>query len=88
MDHTLKIRFVPGSYAVSRLAVDANVPAWLHGPGFKAVVYSDDEITVVCIEERVPHGIEAETGWSCMRTIGPFPFDAAGIPLRVFRQSA
>ncbi len=79
MSHTLKICFVPGRYAVSSLAADAHVPAWLNGPGFRAVIHSDDETTLICLEDRVPAGVKAETGWACLRTTGPFPFDAAGI---------
>lgn len=79
LKHTLQIRFVPGRYAVSRLAVDADVPDWLNGPGFKAVINSDDETTLVCLEDRVPADVETERGWACLRTIGPFPFAAARI---------
>ena len=64
---------------MSRLEVDADIPSWLNGPGFRAVVHSDDEITLVCLEDRVPPDIMAERGWACLRTIGPFPFEAAGI---------
>lgn len=79
MGFSLNIRVVPGRYAVSRLEPEAAVPDWLQGPGFKAVVYAEDEVTLVCLEARVPQGIAAETGWACLRTTGPFPFDAAGI---------
>ena len=79
MSIQLTIRVVPGRYAVCRLEAEAAIPDWLQGPGFKAVVYADDEVTLVCLEERVPLGIPSETGWACLRTVGPFPFDAAGI---------
>jgi hypothetical protein len=75
----LRIRFVPGRYAISRLAAHADIPDWLNGPGFRAVIHADDEVTLICLEDRVPAGITAETGWACLRTLGPFPFDAAGI---------
>lgn len=79
MSISLKIRVVPGFYAVSRLDAAAAIPEWLQGPGFKAAVHSDDEVTVVCLEERVPRETKTEKGWACLRTIGPFPFEAAGI---------
>jgi len=79
MSHILNIRTVPGRYAVSRLEAGVDIPIWLNGPGFKAVVHSDDETTLVCHEDRVPPDIQAETGWACLRTIGPFPFNASGI---------
>ncbi len=79
MNHNLSVNFVPGRYAVSQLAADADIPNWFGGPGFKAAVYSDDEITLVCLEDRVPAEIPTAKGWACLRTVGPFPFDAAGI---------
>lgn len=79
MNHNLSVNFVPGRYAVSQLATDIDMPNWFSGPGFMAAVYSDDETTLVCLEDRVPPEIPAEKGWTCLRTVGPFPFDAAGI---------
>lgn len=79
MSHILNIRTVPGRYAVSRLDTDVDIPNWLTGPGFKAVICSDDETTLVCLEDRVPNNVQAETGWACLRTMGPFPFNASGI---------
>ena len=79
MAHALRIRPLPGRYAVARLAADADVPTWAGGPGFQAVIRSDDELTLVCPEARVPNTIEAESDWVCLRTVGPFPFDATGI---------
>lgn len=71
--------FCPGALCNRRLTANATLPAWLNGPGFRAVIHSDDETTLVCLEDRVPQGVEADTGWACLRTIGPFPFDASGI---------
>ena len=79
MNQTLNVHFVPGRYAVSQLATDTNIPNWFNGPGFKAVIYADDETTLVCLENRVPVEVKKENGWSCLRTVGPFQFDAAGI---------
>lgn len=79
MNQALKIRFLDGRYAVARLNADADVPPWLNGSGFQAVIRADDELTLVCLEDRVPSGVDVENGWVCLRTIGPFPFDAAGV---------
>lgn len=79
MPASLKLRFVPGRYAVARLATESPIPGWASGPGFSSIVRADDELTIVCSDDRVPHGVEAERGWACLRTIGPFAFQATGI---------
>jgi uncharacterized protein len=75
----LNLRMVAGRYAVARLAADAAIPAWADGAGFVAIARAEDELTVVCLAERVPAEVEAERDWICLRTLGPFAFDATGI---------
>ncbi len=79
MPHQLSLHILPGRYAVARLAPDATFPDWLDGSGFQAAIRAEDELTIVCSQERVPLGVEAERDWSCLRTIGPFDFETTGI---------
>ncbi|WP_339759218.1 ACT domain-containing protein [uncultured Hoeflea sp.] len=79
MADSLRLRMVPGRYGIARLAQDAAVPGWAGGEGFRAVVQADDETTIVCLQERIPDEIESSRDWLCLRTVGPFAFDAAGI---------
>ncbi|WP_296102127.1 ACT domain-containing protein [uncultured Agrobacterium sp.] len=79
MPHSINLRIVPGLYGVARLAADASVPDWFNGPGFSALVRSDDELTLICLQDRVPGDIEAEPNWRCLRSLGPIPFNATGI---------
>lgn len=75
----LNLRIVPGRYGVARLPAGADVPDWFNGPGFAGFVRADDEVTVICAEDRIPDTAEVERGWACLRSVGPFPFEAAGI---------
>lgn len=75
----MRLRKIEGRFAVAQLAADADLPAWLNGVGFTAMVRSDDELTLVCDETRVPDDVTAQRGWACFRSVGPFAFDEAGI---------
>lgn len=75
----LRLRAVPGRYGIARLAPDAVVPDWAGGEGLWAVIRADDEITIVCLQDRIPDKTESSRDWLCLRTIGPFAFDATGI---------
>lgn len=79
MPVTVRLRSVPGVYGVARLAADAPIPSWFNGPGFSAAIRADDELTLVCLQERVPGAIEAELDWRCFRSVGPIPFNTTGI---------
>lgn len=79
MSQTIILRNVPGRYGIVRMAPDAPLPDWADGPGLVAMVRADDELTIVCPMERIPSGSRTDGPWSCLRSIGPFPFNATGI---------
>lgn len=79
MPPAINLRIVPGTYSVARLAPDASIPQWFNGTGFSAMVRSDDELTLVCLQDRVPQEAKAERNWRCFRSLGPIPFNATGI---------
>ena len=80
---TIKLKLLDGSYAISRLAPADPVPAWADGPGFVSISRNDDELSIVCLEERVLPDAKSAGGWACLKFIGPFAFDETGILLSV-----
>ncbi|MCB8878525.1 ACT domain-containing protein [Acidisoma silvae] len=76
---SLKLRIVSGQFAVAQLAPDSDMPSWLPKSGFVAAVRSDDELTIVCDAAAVPTSVRSERNWLCLRTVGPFAFQATGI---------
>jgi hypothetical protein len=75
----MRLKEVPGRFGVAKLAANAPIPEWADGPGFCSIVRADDELTIICRQDRIPDTVPSELGWSCFRSIGPVPFDAAGI---------
>jgi hypothetical protein len=77
---TVRFSVVPGLWTVARLSPGAPVPAWAaEARGFVSVTRTEDELSVVCPEAAVPPGVRAETGWSLLKLIGPFPFEQVGV---------
>lgn len=83
MASRVKLRLLDGAYGVARLSVDASIPAWADGAGFLSISRTDDELSVVCRQERIPDDVQADTGWNCLKLQGPFAFDETGIVLSV-----
>lgn len=38
-----------------------------------------DELSIVCLADRVPLGVQAETGWRAFQLVGPVPFATTGV---------
>ncbi|TWB65675.1 hypothetical protein FBZ87_1194 [Nitrospirillum amazonense] len=81
----ITLRHLDGRYALVQFPPDTPVPNWWEGDGFTALARDDEELTLICREERVPQDVKADRDWVCLKFIGPFAFDQAGILLSVIR---
>ena len=75
----LRFAVLPGTYAVARLAPDADVPAGCLVPPFHSVTRTPAELSVVCPEAAAPEGARVENGWALLGLVGPFPFSMVGV---------
>jgi uncharacterized protein len=77
-----------GIYAVSRLAPDAAIPQWADGAGFVSIGRTADELSIVCLADRVPEHEKSDRGWMLFKFEGPFAFDQTGIAVAVLNPLA
>ena len=75
----LRLRLVPGRFAVARLGPRDAVPAGLDVRGLLSITRTPDELSIVCAEGLLPEGTRIENGWRCLAVQGPLPFSAIGI---------
>lgn len=76
----LTLAVMPVSLAVVRLNALSNVPLWaMEGSDFFSITKTQDELSVVCTEDRVPEGVKVEKGWRCLKVEGPLDFGLTGI---------
>jgi hypothetical protein len=70
---------LPDLFAVCRLNADAPIPDWALMGDFFSVTRTDDELSIVCRQEQVPHGVTSEIGWRCLKARGPIAFSMVGV---------
>ncbi len=79
------LKQLSGLYAISRLGPCDGIPVWADGPGFVSITRTDDELSVVCPQDRVPGAVRQDRDWVAFRFLGPFAFGETGIVLSVIR---
>jgi hypothetical protein len=79
LPHQPKFRLLPDKLAVCQLAAGSPVPDWALGAGFFCVTQTAEELSIVCEESRVPHGVRIERDWIALKLEGPFPFAMTGV---------
>jgi len=81
----VKLKQLSGLYAISRLEAGDAIPDWADGQGFVSIARTDDELSVVCLQDRVPDGVRQDRDWIAFKFEGPFAFGETGIVLSVIR---
>jgi hypothetical protein len=79
--HQLKFRWLPGTYAIVRLAPDAPVPGWAAKGDFISITRTAGELSIVCPTDILPSDVHSPQRWVCLKLEGPFPFSQTGVLL-------
>jgi hypothetical protein len=77
--HRLHLRASRERLAVSRLAASEPIPSWADGPGFVSITRTDDELSIVCAESRVPETITQARGLVAIRVEGTLAPELVGV---------
>ncbi|PKN56139.1 MAG: ACT domain-containing protein [Deltaproteobacteria bacterium HGW-Deltaproteobacteria-14] len=75
----LKLRVLPGRFAVCRLDAAHPIPGWFRPGPLAAITYTDDELSLVVPDEDVPEGVTAARGWRAFMVLGPLEFSLTGV---------
>jgi uncharacterized protein len=89
MPETFELTVMQESFVVSRFDARSAAPAWaLDPPGFAAVCRTDEELSIITAEARVPDPPAAAPRWRGLKVHGPFSFDAIGVLAAISRALA
>ncbi|MGA8265079.1 MAG: ACT domain-containing protein [Ignavibacteriaceae bacterium] len=75
----LSLSIMPKRLAVCRLEKNAPIPSWATDDTFFSISRTDNELSIVCPENRVPNNIEVEKNWRTIKVLGPLGFSLTGI---------
>lgn len=75
----LSLSLLPQKLAICRLEKDARIPTWATGGTFFSISKTDDELSIVCFENKVPDDIKSEKNWRAFKIMGPLDFSLTGI---------
>jgi hypothetical protein len=76
---TLSLSLLSERLAVCRLEATAELPAWATRRAFFSITRTSDELSIVCLAEDVPAGVQHDAGWRAFKVEGPFAFSETGV---------
>ncbi len=75
----LTLAFLPDRYAVCRLRGDDPVPDWAYSRGFVSITRTQEELSIVCLQDSVPPDVICRRDWRCLKVDGPIDFAQTGV---------
>lgn len=75
----MELAVLKKSFVVCQLASDHPIPDWAFKGSFYSVTGSQNELSIVCEESLVPHGVKAERDWKVFQIVGTLDFELTGI---------
>jgi hypothetical protein len=75
------LTLLPDDFAICRLDPDAAIPDWalLRPASFFSITQTQEELSIICPQQRVPDDVTAHRNWRCLKLEGPFDLDEPGI---------
>jgi len=76
----LKLTILPETLGICHLAKRSKIPSWVTSDdAFCSITKTEDELSIVCPQEKIPVGVMAEKGWRAFKVEGPLGFSLTGI---------
>lgn len=76
----MNLIILPGKYSIYRFHNDSVVPDWINKSGFHSVTRTNDELSVVALQnEMILENILCNRDWRIIKIEGPLDFSLVGI---------
>ncbi len=75
----LTMKLLKEKYGVCRLDKANSIPNWAIDGEFYSITKTEDELSIVCLQESIPTDIKYEKDWKVLKVEGPLDFALVGI---------
>ena len=75
----LKLKVLPNRLAICRVNTKSDFPNWAVNDIFVQITQTEDEISIVTLENKVIPGVKCDTGWRALKVLGPLDLALFGI---------
>jgi len=75
----LTLKVLDGEYTIHRFSPEKSLPTEALGSSFLSITKTEEELSIVCDASIVLDAEVSESGWSCIKVLGPLDFALTGI---------
>ena len=75
----IKLKILDGQFSIHRLDANDNIPDQVYQGEFCSIVKTADELSIVCNSSIKVQADRTNSGWACIKLLGPLDFSLLGI---------
>jgi hypothetical protein len=75
----LKLCVLEDLFTIHRFPANHEIPGQVYESKFYSISKTDDELSIVCSSSILLNSEKSETGWSCIKVLGPLDFSITGM---------
>lgn len=75
----LNLKLLKDKYSVCRLNKDDEIPKWIFNEEFFSITKTEDELSIVCLQDKIKEDVKCERDWNILKIEGPLDFSLIGI---------
>ena len=79
MDKKLILKLLKNKYSVCRLNKYDEIPKWIFNEEFFSITKAEDELSIVCLQDKIKDDVLCERNWKVLKIEGPLDFSLIGI---------
>ncbi|MGG7212376.1 ACT domain-containing protein [Clostridium nigeriense] len=83
IEKKLTLKILKDRYSVCRLNKNDEIPKWIFQEEFFSITRTDDELSIVCLQDKIKEDIKCEKDWKILKIEGPLDFSLLGILSRI-----
>lgn len=75
----MQLELLEDTFAIARLGPADPIPVWAVSGSLLSITRTRDELSIVCVADRVPPEVRCRRGWRCLKVEGPLDFELVGV---------
>ena len=79
----IKLSVLEDIFTIHRFSPSHEIPNQVYKSEFHTISKTEDELSIVCSSSIQLNSEKSETGWSCIKVVGPLGFSLIGILARI-----
>jgi len=84
----LTLSILPEKLGICHFDKNSEIPEWAKDINFCSITRTNDELSIVCPQTKIPAGVLAERNWRAFKVKGPLGFSLTGIVASLSRPLA